>query len=122
MHHPSTLFQLGSLGFILCENLECAISVRTLPEDCLSWNIPLPNTGYSLRAESVNGATAIYQASTWEQDVMERYRLQLKFPTKVVIIAEKEDTTKFTYEGLEFVLLHKLVLPPNYKEKIRIPV
>jgi hypothetical protein len=122
MHRPSTLFPFGNLGFILCENFECATSIRALPEDCLSWNIPLPNTGYSLRAESVNDVTVIYQPSTWEAEVMERHRLQLKLPTEAVIISDKEDTTRFNYKGLEFAIIHSLVLPPNYQEKIRIPV
>ena len=113
MHRPSTLFPFSNLGFILCENFKCAKSVRALPEDCLSWNIQLPNPGYSLRAESVNGATVIYQPSTFEADVMGLYRLQLKLPPKAVIISEKEDATKFKYKKLEFVILHNLVLPPN---------
>ena len=117
-----TLFQFGTLGFVLCESLECARNIKKLPEDSFSWEPSMPHTGYSPRAESVDSLTVIYQAAAFEQKLMEKYRLNLKIPKGALLNKEKslENITRFTYEGLEFAVLHRLILPLNYKEKINV--
>ncbi len=117
-----TLFQFGTLGSVLCESLECARNIKKLPEDSFSWEPSMPHTGYSPRAESVDSLTVIYQAAAFEQKLMEKYRLNLKIPKGALLNKEKslENITRFTYEGLEFAVLHRLILPLNYKEKINV--
>lgn len=121
MSDDSTIFKFGNLGYVLCENLECALNLRKLPESSFSWDPIMPHTGYSPRVESVDSLTVIYQPATCEQKVMDSYRLRLTLPEEAVISEKSsEDITRFNYKGLEFVVMHKMVLPPNYQQKIAI--